>query len=271
MTTHQRSRVRGGSVVIAGFLGITASAWAQTVPPAPAPTTGAPIERHGIASSLPSLSKIFTGTVDDVRRLPARETLTVLTIGAVASAIAHSADARLTSGLSGSNRLDATFEPGATIGGLSVQLGGAFATYAVGRMTDSPRATLVGADLVRAQLLSQALTHAIKLSVRRARPDGDTLSFPSGHTATTFASATVLQRHFGWKAGIPAYAVASYVAASRIQGKHHFLSDVAFGAAIGIVAGRTVTIGRDNARFALAPVAVPGGGGVALTWIGRGR
>jgi membrane-associated phospholipid phosphatase len=85
----------------------------------------------------------------------------------------------------------------------------------------------------------------------------------------TFASATVLQRNFGWKAGVPAYAFATYVAASRVQEKRHFLSDVAFGAAIGIAAGRTVTIGRGGREFALGPVAVPGGGGLQFTWVGQ--
>jgi len=85
----------------------------------------------------------------------------------------------------------------------------------------------------------------------------------------TFASATVLQRNLGWKAGIPAYAVAGYVAASRIQVRRHFLSDVTFGAALGITAGRAVTIGRGDHRFAVAPAAVPGGGGISLTWIGK--
>ena len=77
------------------------------------------------------------------------------------------------------------------------------------------------------------------------------------------------QRHFGWKVGIPAYGAASYVAASRLQTNRHYLSDVAFGAALGIVAGRTVTVGHGNARFAVAPVAAPGGGGIAFTWIGN--
>jgi membrane-associated phospholipid phosphatase len=180
----------------------------------------------------------------------------------------HTEDARVTKMMSGSEHLDDVFKPGATIGGAHVQLGGALAAYAVGRMTNKPRLTLLSADLVRAQVLSQVVTHAIKFSVRRVRPDGTLYSFPSGHTSTSFASATVLQRHFGWKAGIPAYAVATYVAASRIEEKRHFLSDVAFGAAIGIVAGRTVTIGRGDARFALAPMPVAGGGGISLTWVG---
>ncbi len=63
--------------------------------------------------------------------------------------------------------------------------------------------------------------------------------------------------------------MATYVAASRVQGKRHFLSDVAFGAALGIVAGRTVTFGHGDGRFAMAPAAVAGGGAVSFTWLGQ--
>jgi len=81
--------------------------------------------------------------------------------------------------------------------------------------------------------------------------------------------ATVVQEHFGWKGGVPAYALATYVAASRVQAKRHYLSDVAMGAAIGIVGGRSVTVGRGDARFALAPAAVPGGAAVQFNWLGK--
>jgi membrane-associated phospholipid phosphatase len=168
--------------------------------------------------------------------------------------------------MSGAASLDDVFEPGSIIGGAPLQLGVALLTYAVGRSSDAPRATMVGADLFRAQVLAQAMTFAIKFSARRTRPDESSFSFPSGHTSISFASATVLQRHLGWKVGIPAYGIASYVAASRIHARRHFLSDVAFGAAIGIVAGRTVTIGRGQTRFAVEPMAAPGGAGVSFTW-----
>jgi membrane-associated phospholipid phosphatase len=161
------------------------------------------------------------------------------------------------------------FGAGQTIGAATTQLAAAFATYSIGRMTGNPKVAVIGADLVRAQFVSQTLTQAIKFSAGRTRPDGTTLSFPSGHTASAFATAAVLQRHLGWKAGIPAYAVASYVAASRIQGQRHYFSDVAFGAAVGMVAGRTVTIGRGDARFAVSPAAAPGGAAVNFTWVGR--
>jgi membrane-associated phospholipid phosphatase len=117
--------------------------------------------------------------------------------------------------------------------------------------------------------VSEGLTEAIKFSVNRTRPDGTAHSFPSGHAASMFATATVLQRDFGWKAGVPAFALASYVAASRIETRRHYLSDVAFGAAVGIIAAHTVTIGHGNKRFALTPIASPSGGAVGLTWLGR--
>jgi hypothetical protein len=45
--------------------------------------------------------------------------------------------------------------------------------------------------------------------------------------------------------------------------KRHYLSDVAFGAALGIVAGRTVTVGR-NHMLMLTPAAPLSGSGAGL-------
>ena len=119
---------------------------------------------------------------------------------------------------------------------------------------------------MHAQLLTQGVTQLLKYSVRRTRPDGSSRSsYPSGHASGTFASATILQRHYGWKVGIPAFGVASYVAASRLAENKHYLSDVILGAAIGITAGRTVTFGKGSTRFELAPMAAPGGGGVQVS------
>ena len=103
------------------------------------------------------------------------------------------------------------------------------------------------------------LVQPIKFATQRERPDNsDNHSFPSGHAAVTFAGATVLERHLGWRRSALAYAVATYVAASRLHDNRHYLSDVAFGAAVGTIAGRTVTQhGRDN--WTMIPVDVPGG------------
>ena len=105
----------------------------------------------------------------------------------------------------------------------------------------------------------------MKELTRRSRPSGSGFSFPSGHATTAFASATVLQRRFGWKVGTPAYAVAAYVAASRVQNRKHYLSDVAFGAALGVIAGRTVTVTRHR-ELVISPMMTDGGGGLLVTW-----
>jgi len=55
------------------------------------------------------------------------------------------------------------------------------------------------------------------------------------------------------------------VAGSRLQENKHFPSDVLFGAALGIVGGRSVTLGGGRARVSLVPLAGPGRGfGVAV-------
>ena len=145
-----------------------------------------------------------------------------------------------------------------------MQASTALGTYAAGRLFNQPRLARVGGELVRAQLVAQSVTQAIKFTTQRTRPNGSTLSFPSGHTASTFATASVVQREFGWKAGVPAYAVASWVAASRMHADRHYLSDVVMGATIGIMAGRAVTVGTHTTRFAVSPVVVDGVIGISF-------
>jgi len=223
------------------------------------------------APSPAAAQTLLKETVEDIQRLPSEDTIQWLAIGAAIATLGHPADNGITRSLSTSPALEKVFDPGETLGGARTQLAGALGTYAIGRITGSRMATAVGTDLLQAQLLAQALTAAVKVSAKRTRPDGTQYSFPSGHASVTFASATVLQRDFGWKVGAPAYGVATYVALSRIQEKRHFFSDIAFGAAIGIVAGRTVTIGHGDRKFAVQPMATAGGAGVSFTWLGQGR
>jgi membrane-associated phospholipid phosphatase len=153
-------------------------------------------------------------------------------------------------------------------GGIYVQAGASLATYAIGRATGRPQLAALGGDLMRAQMLSQLFVQGTKFAVGRQRPDGsNSRSFPSGHSATAFATATVVQEHFGWKAGVPAYTFASFVAASRLAASKHYLSDVVVGAGIGIAAGRTVTLRFGGEKFALG--AAPTAGGAMVTFTRR--
>ena len=236
----------------------TTPAAAQTFVPAPA--APAPLSR--------AFAGLFQDTVTDFRGLASKDHLTVLAVGALVAAAAHGMDRQATTTLSNSRA--GFLAGGETLGSARFQLGSALAAFAVGHAIGNAKVAAVGADLVRANIVSQILTGAVKVAARRERPDGTEFSFPSGHTSVTFATATVLQRHFGWKAGVPAYTMASYVAASRIHDKRHFLSDVAFGAAVGVVSGwTTVTIGQGQTRMTVAPIATPGGGGIGFTWTGQ--
>lgn len=264
--------VRLAAGVVASVL-FASPALAQTSP-ALAPSTSQPAAAARTTSPpesrvVPSFGSLFRDLGNDFRRLPSRETAWILGAAGGLGLAVQRQDRRVTREATQSLALDRMFEAGEVVGGGVAQVGTAFATYALGRVAKSPRTAAVGADLVRAQILNAVLTQGVKLSVGRTRPDGSRFSFPSGHTSSSFATAAVLQRHFGWRAGVPAYGLAAYIAGSRLQENKHYLSDVVFGAAIGIVAGRTVTIGRGQARFAVAPVAAPGGAGVGLTWVGR--
>lgn len=64
-------------------------------------------------------------------------------------------------------------------------------------------------------------------------------SFPSGHTASSFAAATALSSFYP-KASPLAFGLATGVGASRVHLGHHFPSDVAVGALIGIATGTLV-------------------------------
>ena len=80
---------------------------------------------------------------------------------------------------------------------------------------------------------------SLKLVISERRPDGsDYKSFPSGHAARAFMGAELVRSEYGWQWGVGAYAVATGVAALRVTGDHHYLHDVAAGAAIGVLSAR---------------------------------
>jgi hypothetical protein len=186
----------------------------------------------------------------DFKHLPSKDSLYWLAGGGALALSVHPQDDDINRHLIPHDKL---FNPGQTLGSVYVQGGSAFATYLIGRATRSEKVKHLGSDMLSAQIVAQALTQALKYGTRRERPDGsNNHSFPSGHASATFATATVLQRHLGWRAAVPTYTLATYVAMSRLQENRHFLSDVVFGAALGVVAGRTTTR-HGRAHWAFVP------------------
>ncbi len=214
----------------------------------------------------PGLGATFKSVGGDLRHMLSRDNLGVAALfGSSAIAATHWDGAaveevrEMPSGL---------FRAGNNIGALWTALGAGFGTFAIGKATNSAPIATLGSHIIRAQIASQLVVQGLKFASERSRPDATNhFSFPSGHTASAFAAATVLQRDFGWKVGIPAYAVGGYVAAARMQSNKHYLSDVIIGAAIGVSAGRAVTVGSGRMRFDVG--VAPTNGGAALMFTKR--
>ncbi|HEY9385016.1 MAG TPA: phosphatase PAP2 family protein [Gemmatimonadales bacterium] len=86
-------------------------------------------------------------------------------------------------------------------------------------------------------------------------------SFPSGHTTIAFALATSLATETKGKwSDLLFFSAASLTGFSRINDDRHWLSDVVFGAAVGIVSARVVH------RWHRGFVVTPQGVGLSLTF-----
>lgn len=222
------------------------------------------------------LAALMHETGADFRAFPRRRsTWVILGIGGAAAALAHPADDEVNARLVGSRAIGRVFAPGKYVGSAAAQMGVGVGLYLVGRYVlapaeDEPKTNKwshLGFDLVRANIVAQLLTQGIKVTVRRDRPTGECCAFPSGHTSTTFAVASVLERHLGYRAAWPTLVIASYVGASRMHDNRHFLSDVLFGAALGTATGWTVVGRHGRSEYALVPA--PINGGVAVTIVHR--
>lgn len=88
-------------------------------------------------------------------------------------------------------------------------------------------------------VLMGSVVNTLKRTTKVTRPDGsNNHSFPSGHTATAFMTATMLTKEYGhispW-IGVGAYATATATGLFRMANNKHWLSDVLTGAGIGLL------------------------------------
>ena len=256
-------------IVAAGVFFLPHVSWAQDPPPQP--PSPAPIEaaEEQAKPDRRFFSALVHNLGDDLKHMPRKNSLYWLAAGSAAALAIHPADDEINERLQGSDFADSFFIPGKFIGSWYTIGAAAVTTYLIGRHIHSDRAKHLGMDLIEATILSEGITQLIKVAVRRERPiapDGTQVggfSFPSGHATVTFAAATVLQQHLGWRAAVPTYLVASYVAMSRLHDSRHFASDVVFGASDGIIIGRSVTWHGRN--YYASPMLVPKGAGVMVS------
>jgi len=275
-----KSRAVSAAAIVV-CLACRATAWADApAPPAAAPspsplaTAAAPadvpalepasLERRSMGRFLPNLGRNLVHVVD-------KDNLKPFVIGAAstgASAVFDDSVQRYFEDHSYEN----IGEVGEALGQPIAVSAAAAALLVSGRVAKGARYRAATYDVAQAFLVNAAWTGALKYAVGRERPDGsNNHSFPSGHTSNAFAWATVADRHYGHKVGIPFYVLAGFVGLTRLEENVHHLSDVVAGAALGYIVGRTVV--REDSRprraerqpeVSLAPLLPPRGRGAGL-------
>jgi len=176
-----------------------------------------------------------------------------------AAAVAYVNDASIRDRLQGNMRshsLDKATDIGAQVGNPFLHLGVAAAFYGGGILADSPRWKETGEMMGEAAILADGTTLVLKEAVGRGRPvatgkkndfkplafETDYDSFPSMHTSSSFAMASVIARTSdSIPVALMSYSAATFVGFSRLYQNKHWASDVVIGAAIGELAGRVVT------------------------------
>ena len=236
-------------------------------------SSGSPATTQGTQAAHPppphtGWATLLKDTAQDFVAFPMRKsTWVLLGAGAVGAAATHPLDSYVETHIVGNDTAEKVFKPGKVIGATTTQIATAVGLWAIGRYVVPPlseesrtnRVSHLGFDLLRAQIVSQSIVQGMKHVGQRDRPSGECCSFPSGHAASAFAAAAVLERHLGYRGSWPAMVGATYVATSRLVDGRHFLSDVTFGAALGTAVGWTVVGRHGRKQYALQPIPVPGG------------
>lgn len=114
--------------------------------------------------------------------------------------------------------------------------------------------------MTRALFVTGATTLMLKGIVHNDTPNGKEFAWPSGHTASSFCVASVLDEFYGPKVGIPAYLLAGFVGYRMMDSGDHWASDVLFGGVLGYVVGHAIA-GENKklevAGFEILPLITP--------------
>jgi membrane-associated phospholipid phosphatase len=173
----------------------------------------------------------------------------------------------------------------ATLGGDgAIVIGASAGGYLVGAAVKDrwlrETSLMVGTTVVASAVVSSVL----KAAVGRARPytgagngtfrpftfRDSYYSFPSGHSETAFALATVLSRRIGnTYASVLLFGAAGSVALSRVYRDEHWLSDVVFGGSIAYFVGNSVAdlLEKEEGGADAGLRLVPRANGVAVAFV----
>lgn len=142
--------------------------------------------------------------------------------------------------------------------------------FAGGAISGEQQLRSAGQDSLEAELWAAGVvTPLLKRTFGRARPlqeegahsfhpfSSGYESFPSGHATNAFAFATAVAAHSnGWIVPAVVYTMAASVAASRVNDRAHFPSDVLAGALIGRAVAKSIAGHHPRFALTIAPALV---------------
>lgn len=156
---------------------------------------------------------------------------------------------------------------------------GMFYTY--GLLTDNPRSRSTGLLMAESYIISGLMVRIPKYLAGRSRPDAwgkpgpndwkgpfNGKSFPSGHTTSAFAVASVVAWQYRDTPWVPvaAYSLATLAGLSRIYDNRHWVSDVVAGAIFGTVTGRFICRQNEERQLSLQPTVMGGVSGISMVY-----
>ncbi len=140
-------------------------------------------------------------------------------------------------------------------------------SYLSGYLFDNNKLTETALLGIESLVISAIFTHSLKQIFHRHRPyteDGNKifdgpffstedkiLSFPSGHSTSSFAVATIFANQYAENNLLLSsliYSMATLTTISRVYDDEHWTSDVFIGAAIGYLTGKTIYILHENRK-----------------------
>jgi membrane-associated phospholipid phosphatase len=247
------ARGRAAAMVLAMLLACSGRAGAQEAQPA-SPAAPPAFQAPSYRAFARGLGMSFTTSLfSEQNVLPAA-------IGGTVAVTLAPYDEQISSAVRGTSPTFGTI--GETVGGRVVAMSIVGGTITASLFSHSTRFKSTGFALAQATIVELAIVNGLKYATQRERPDGSgNLSFPSGHASDAFTLATVFSHYYGWKWGIPMYAAAGLIAVSRVEHGKHWPSDVAAGATIGLLAGRSGILTterlsgvRKSSRVTIAPI-----------------
>lgn len=167
----------------------------------------------------------------------------------------HSADERLEQGIHRNDASSPFLRNFTHVGDAPVLIGVSLTGYGLGRWQDWPLVRRGSLHVFEGLIDAGIAAEVFKILAGRRRPvdrpsrgpflgpggffgDSENDSFPSGHAALTFATATIISHESqSYWVGVPAYIVAGGISYSRIYVEKHWLSDVIGGATLGYSVG----------------------------------